>query len=280
MARRYNGWRELKIHSEYDRRRLVRKQRILFGVGVFVVLVLLIVGGFFLWKHFHRDEAEATGNIDVAVAETPEPTAVPTEVPTKEPVEVVVEEVTGRIILDAGHGGVDGGTFCEDVLEKNINFAVVTFMKELLEEAGVEVILTKSEDVFMDVSERAGFVNENKDGVDLFVSIHCNYFEDDDSVSGLECYYYTGDEEGQACAECLIESLKDCDDIKVRSAKHGSYYVLKFTEVPAVLVEMGFLSNPAERNKLNSEAYQKVLAEELTDGIIEYLKETPDPVSE
>lgn len=280
MGRKYNGWRELKIHSEYNRRKTVRNQRILFGIGVGVLLILMICGGVFLWKHFHKEDAVNAVNQELAVSETPEPTIVPTVAPTEEPVEVIEEKVSGCIVLDAGHGDVDGGTFCEDVLEKDINFAVVMYMKEILEEAGIEVRLTRSGDDFMDVSERAEFANQNKEDADLFVSIHCNYFEDDASVSGLEIYYYTGDEAGQACAESMIEYLKKSEDIKVRSAKHGGYYVLKFTEMPAVLVEMGFLSNKEEREKLNSEEYQKLLAEELAEGILLSLKEELESVNE
>ena len=76
------------------------------------------------------------------------------------------------------------------------------------------------------------------------------------------------------------QNVKENEDIKVRSAKHGGYYVLKFTEMPSVLVEMGFLSNKAEREKLNSEEYQKLLAEELVKAILENLKEEPESVSE
>ena len=207
MSRRYNGWRELKIHSEYNRRRIVRNQRILFGVGVGVLLISLICGGVFLWRHFHREDADVV-NQEVLVKASPTPTVVPTPEPTKEPIEVIEEKVSGCIILDAGHGDVDGGTFCGDVLEKDINFAVVMNMKELLEEAGVKVILTRSGDDFMNVSDRAEFANRNKEGVHFFVSIHCNYFEDDDSVSGLEIYYNVDDGEGQICAESMIEYLK------------------------------------------------------------------------
>lgn len=278
--RRYNGWHELKIHSEYDRRRTVRNQRILFCVGMLLIAVLMIWGGVSLWKHFQREEVEETMNTEVSTSVTPEPTIVPTETPTEPPIEVLVEENIECIILDAGHGGVDGGTSSEDVLEKNINFAVVMYMKELLEEAGVEVRLTRSGDDFMDVSERAEFANQNKEDVDLFVSIHCNYFEDDASVSGLEAYYYTGDDGGQACAERMIEVLKGNEDIKVRSAKHGGYYVLKYTEIPSVLVEMGFLSNQADCEKLNSAEYQKLLAEELAKAILLNLEECSEQNAE
>lgn len=275
---RYNGWRELRNQSGYDRRKVVLRQRILFFGGIFLGVVLMIGSCIYLWNHIQSRKDDEVKQVTV-LDETPQPTVAPTAVPTKEPVEVI-EEVTGCIVLDAGHGDVDGGTFCEDVLEKNINFAVVMYMKEILEEAGVEVRLTRSGDDFMDVSERAEFANQNKEDADLFVSIHCNYFEDDASVSGLEIYYYTGDEGGQACAESMIEYLKKNEDIKVRSAKHGGYYVLKFTEIPAVLVEMGFLSNKTEREKLDSEEYQKLLADELSEGVLQYLKKSAEHVPE
>ena len=280
MGKKYNGWRELKIQSEYNRRKLVRNQRIFFGIGVGVLLVAVICGGIFLWRHFRGEDAQNALNSEVVLAETLEPTTIPTVEPTAEPVEVIEESCSECIVLDAGHGNVDGGTSCEDALEKDINFAVVMYMKDILEATGIEVRLTRSGDDFMVVSERADFANQNKEDADLFVSIHCNYFEDDDSVSGLEIYYYTGDEGGQACAESMIEYLKKNEDIKVRSAKHGEYYVLKFTEIPSVLVEMGFLSNKAEREKLDSEAYQKLLAEELSEAVLQYLEESAEQKTE
>lgn len=284
MTRRYNGWRELRSSSRTDRRRQSNAGGIRLVIIAVIMLVLAIAGGILLWKCLRSDDALEVANSEIPLDMTVEPvilsTPEPTAMPTPEPVEEVVEEKIGSIVLDAGHGGVDGGTYYEDVLEKNINFAVVMYMKEILEEEGVEVFLTRSEDDFMDVSERTGIVNQYTEEADLFVSIHCNYFEDDDGVSGLECYYYKEDEVGQASAERMIESLKGNKEIKVRSAKHGGYYVLKFSDMPAVLVEMGFLSNKAERDKLNSEEYQKLLAEELSKAIVLNLKEMAETEKE
>lgn len=270
MGRRYSGWRELKIHSEYNRRRVVKRQRILFGVGIGIILVLLICGGVFLWQRFHKEDAKTVTNQELNAAKTPEPTVnpteTPTEAPTEEPLKELVEENLGCLVLDAGHGGKDGGTFNGDILEKDINLAVVQYIKEALEEANIEVILTRSTDDFLDVPERSDFANQKE--ADLFVSIHCNFFEDDASVSGLECYYYEENKGGQAFAESMIEVLKENKDIKVRSAKHGNYYVLKYTEMPSILVELGFLSNNAESEKLNSADYQELLAEEIAKGIL------------
>lgn len=174
-----------------------------------------------------------------------------------------------KIILDAGHGGEDCGTYSGDVWEKDINLAVVLHMKELLENAGVEVVLTRDADESLSLNDRT--VIANGQDADMFVSIHCNYYEDDSSIKGLECYYYEDSKTGQAYAEGIINSLKQDGSITVRNAKEDTFYVLKNTKVTAVLVELGYLSNSKECQKLASESYQATLASELVESILEII---------
>lgn len=170
------------------------------------------------------------------------------------------------IVLDAGHGGEDGGTSSGDVVEKDITLAVVMRMKELLEEEGVEVVLTRDSDEAISLEDRTIVANGSE--ADLFVSIHCNYYEGDSTVSGLECYYYEDSQEGEAYAEGIIGRLKQRNRITVRNAKADTFYVLKKTNIPAVLIELGYLSNGRECERLTSEEYQEKLASELVDCIL------------
>ena len=157
------------------------------------------------------------------------------------------------MVLDAGHGGKDGGTVRSNVMEKEINLSVVLFLKDILQAYGCEVILTKSTDENLELSERVEIANHTN--ADLFVSLHCNYYEDAASVFGLECYYYTDNTESRKYAESIIGSTKENESISVRAAKAESYYVLSETAMPAVLIEMGFLSNHAECQRLADSDY-------------------------
>lgn len=173
------------------------------------------------------------------------------------------------VVLDAGHGGKDGGTVGSNVIEKEINLSVVLFLKDILQAYGGEVILTRSTDENLELSE--GIEIANQADADLFVSLHCNYYEDDASVSGLECYYYPDNTESRKYAESIISSAKESESISVREAKAESYYVLSETAMPAVLIEMGFLSNHAECQRLANSDYQGLLAEKIAEGILEII---------
>lgn len=271
MKRRYNGWRDVRHNTRKNRKKIIAYTVRIIPLAMIPIVVILVICGFAFIKDLVKpEETSEVVNLVTMTDMEIEPEIIPTEPP------VVEDKVI--LVLDAGHGGKDGGTFGGDVLEKDINLAVVLYIKEALEETDIEVILTRSTDDFLDVSERSSLAN--KEEVDMFVSIHCNSFEDDASVSGLECYYHEENDGGQALAESMIEVLKGNDDIKVRSAKHGNYYVLKYTDMPSILIEMGFLSNKAEREKLNSADYQELLAGEIAEGILLNLADELEKVSE
>lgn len=170
-----------------------------------------------------------------------------------------------------GAWGKDGGTFCGNVTEKDINLSVVLYLKEILEEAGVEVVLTRDSDESISLSERASIANEAE--TDFFVSVHCNYYEDDTNISGVECYYYPDAAAGKSSAEIILDMMKKNAFIAVREAKPEEFYVLRHTNVTAVLVEIGYLSNDSERQKLDSADYQEMLAQALAEGVLIHLEE-------
>lgn len=170
------------------------------------------------------------------------------------------------IVLDAGHGGRDQGTSAGDVLEKDINLSMVKKLAELLDDDKIDILLTRTEDTKIGLEERAEFANKNK--ADLFISLHCNYCEDDTGVQGLECYYREDSEEGEALATHIVDAFQGEDRVINRGTRTANFRVLCNTRMPAVLVEMGYLSSQAERDKLTDEAYQDILAEKLAEGIL------------
>ena len=157
-----------------------------------------------------------------------------------------------------------------DLVEKDINLAVVLRMKKILEDLGSEVVLTREFDDTLSLDERVEIANSNE--ADLFVSIHCNYYEDDASIRGLECYYYEESDCGKQLAEEILEKIKESGNADTRNAKESNFYVLKRTKVPAVLIELGYLSNVKESKLLADEQYQETLAEELVKGIVSALQ--------
>ncbi len=168
------------------------------------------------------------------------------------------------IVLDAGHGGVDQGTCAGDVLEKDINLSVVKKLAEKLEKRGAAVILTRDEDVKIDLEDRAKLANKEK--ADIFVSIHCNYYEKDAGIRGLECYYREGSADSEELAERILEEFRK-EAVENRGIKSANYRVLRKTDMPAVLVELGYMSNSEECGKLGEEDYQNFLAEKIAAGI-------------
>ncbi len=171
------------------------------------------------------------------------------------------------VVLDAGHGGADGGTEEGAAIEKEINLAVALKMKKLLESGGISVILTRDSDDSVGLDERVE--RANREQADLFVSLHCNYYDKDSSIRGLECYYDSGSETGKQYAEQIVQKMTEQGAVEVRNAKPGNYHILRNAHVPAVLVEMGYLSNYRERKDLMSEEYQEKLAAELVNAIRE-----------
>ena len=228
-----------------------------------VMLLLMVCGCLYIRDFFRKDHKDSALKAD-SVRE-----AVP-GVEENKPDTEFPEQEKYTVVLDAGHGGEDGGTVEQTATEKEINLAVVLKMRELLENQGICVVLTREQDIFIKLEERVRVANGEK--ADLFVSIHCNYYEKDSSIYGLECYYCKGAEDGKYYAERILDTIEKSGEIVSRNAKPSGYYILKNTTVPAVLVETGYLSNYNERNQLISREYQGKLAQELVEGIVEGLK--------
>ncbi len=193
-----------------------------------------------------------------------------------------------RIILDAGHGEPDGGAEGPDgVLEKDLNLSIVRFLQEYLEQSGVEVWLTRSDDAGIydvgsqtirqkkrsDLHNRQTIMNDSD--ADVFVSIHMNKFEEA-KYSGPQVFYSGQQEESKPLAQCLQQSLisvlKPVSERTIKKAGKD-IYLLSHASVPAVLIECGFLSNAQEAALLQTEAYQKKVAWAIYCGLVQYFAE-------
>ncbi|MHC0037884.1 N-acetylmuramoyl-L-alanine amidase [Pseudoneobacillus sp. C159] len=179
----------------------------------------------------------------------------------------------GRIIVvDPGHGLKDPGTHYDGYQEKDIVLSVGKKVRDKLIAAGAQVVMTRDSDTFLELSER---VQKAKDVyAELFVSIHVNSVQNNTTVNGTETYFNTstnmnGPESRMLAYEIQQEIVKQAGMYN-RGIKDSGFYVIKNNSVPAVLVEMGFLPNKSDREKMISESYQNIFAEAIYQGIKNY----------
>lgn len=171
------------------------------------------------------------------------------------------------VVLDAGHGGIEPGCEFSGVLEKDIVLSVTLLLREKLEDMGITVILTRAADEDVSLSKRSDIANAAD--ADCFISIHCNSYIEDTQINGFEGYYYRS-EEGKRLSECIL-SAAEKHPINVRNTKEENYQVLRESTAPAALLEIGFLSNPEERQALSDADYQNTLSTAIAEGIAMWL---------
>ncbi len=198
---------------------------------------------------------------------------------------VAAEPETFTVIIDAGHGGEDGGAVGIDgkTLEKDVNLSVSLYLGRLLETEGVNVIYTRTEDILLydrsvdykgrkkalDLRARLEVAQNNPKA--LFVSIHMNAFGDN-KYSGMQVYYSDSTESSQLLADLIQKMsrfLSPDNDRKIKKA-NSSIFLLDRAPGVAVLVECGFLSNYEECSLLSTEDYQKKVAFAVFRGIMDY----------
>lgn len=187
------------------------------------------------------------------------------------------------LVIDPGHGGMDGGAVAADgTVEAQINLAVALQMEELARLVGVDVEMTRREDVSLHDSA-AGTVRQKKasdlknraelaSGVPggILVSIHQNSLPQVPSVSGAQVFYNTGSQE---LAEAVQAVLNETLNARPKEAKAGSgIYLLEHSQIPSVLVECGFLSNPQETALLRTQEYQTKLAVSVFSAVMGYIQ--------
>jgi N-acetylmuramoyl-L-alanine amidase len=171
------------------------------------------------------------------------------------------------VVLDPGHGGSDPGAQREGIQEKEITLAIVNILKKFLEDRGIKVLLTRSDDNFVSLEDRVKIANTIEP--DLFLSVHINALQNDPDVHGVETYYKTP--QSRELAESIHDSLVGYLGIPDRLVRKARFYVINHTDVPAVLAEVGFISSQEERQRLISSDYQDRVATALEHGVILYL---------
>lgn len=172
------------------------------------------------------------------------------------------------IVLDAGHGGVDMGA-CgrQGTREKDINLEVTMILKELLEEAGAKVILTRTDDSFISLYERPYLANYIF--CNLFISIHSNNHTNF-NVNGIEVYHHSGRPDAKLLAEKVINRLVAKTRLSSRGVKANDFCVTRETQMPSILIELGYLSNYQEESILRTSEFRTKAAEAIFEGIMEF----------
>ena len=191
------------------------------------------------------------------------------------------------IFLDPGHGGSDSGAVSGGVREKDLTLSVYNKVSSKLASLGYTVLTSRNVDKDVDLVDRAD--QANKANADMLLSIHFNA-GGRGIARGIETYYYQSQEdrvpkinkENHNNAERLERSRKLANKVQQnllyqtgandRGVKRASFTVLRETSIPSILVELGFIDNPEERNKIKTNEYQERLANGIVDGIVEYYK--------
>ncbi|WP_110111966.1 N-acetylmuramoyl-L-alanine amidase [Bacillus sp. CGMCC 1.16541] len=190
--------------------------------------------------------------------------------PTPNPSLPVSSEVLKgeTIVLDAGHGGKDPGAVANGISEKDVTMDVIYHVEKKLRAAGATVIMTRSNDTYPTLGDRVDIANKNK--ADLFISVHVNAASPD--AQGAETYYDSSrnprSQEGKKLAEEIQRQLVSLVGMKDRKVKSAGFQVIKYTNMPSVLVELGFVTNKEDAKKLASQ--RELYAQAIVNGILAY----------
>jgi len=172
------------------------------------------------------------------------------------------------VVIDPGHGGKDSGAIGIGGLpEVNVVLPIGLQVARLLERQGVQVVLTRNSDYFVELQGRVDIAN--RVNADVFVSIHANSVDNRPDVSGLETYYFTS---GATLARFIHNSILQSINVPDRGIRRARFYVLRNSSMPSVLVETGYLTGVDDSAKLATPAYQSQMAEAIARGILQYLQ--------
>lgn len=186
----------------------------------------------------------------------------------------------GVVVIDAGHGGIDGGVKYGDMLEKEINLDISNKLKTKLELQGYKVVMTRTSDAALsddkkaDMQARKAIIEKARP--DIVISIHVNNFTSD-YRRGAQVFYDdtnrnrdVGDRMQSVLNTYINERYSGRSDLK---ALGGDYFITKCTKYPTVIVETAFMSNPADRQLLKSDAYKNDICDAITKAVAGMLAE-------
>lgn len=184
--------------------------------------------------------------------------------------EIKAKGDTFVIALDPGHGGEDIGMSNGDTVEKNVTLDICSKLKIMLERQGYQAVMLREDDTRVAKEDRIQAANDSK--ADLLISIHCGY-SDDASESGAVSHYKKESKASENLAEMIQESLAEISGIQNGGASEGDYEIVANTDMPAVLIEVGYLSNAEEAASLGDDQYQSTAARGIATAIVKKLRQ-------
>lgn len=204
----------------------------------------------------------------------------------KLPVNIFVDPCNGVIVIDPGHGGIDGGASRGGVIEKTINLDISLKLKARLEQKGYKVILTREEDISLDgltstgdsrhqrdLNARADMINASS--AQLFLSIHGNCHSRNYNTNGSIVFYGNKYAQNKTLAYCLQRAL---NNITVNGRKRtvhdpqtADFFLLKHSDIPGAIIETAFISNDEEQQLLKTDEFKNEIAKAIADGVSKYL---------
>lgn len=179
------------------------------------------------------------------------------------------EEDAYKVVIDPGHGGKDkGSTGVDGNYEKDFTLTLGKKVRERLEaETDIKVLMTRDDDSFISQDSRDRPKLANEQDADIFISLHQDSFEDP-AVTGTESFYY--DDESELLAEIIQENVTEATGFRDRGFGKKDLFVCRDTDMPAVLIEVGYLTNPRDQKKMQTDSFQDKIADSIVDGIEAY----------
>ena len=260
-----------------------RRRRILRLLWLLILLLVFLVAGiamnWILTNDSEQIREDVTQFINEVKGITPTPTSTPTPTPTNTPTPT---PIAGRIVIDPGHGGSDDGAVFNGQKEKDIALDLALLLKERLEAKDFDVFLTRDSDDLtgpydannnnrINPTERVELLNSFS--ADLVISIHLNSYSTDTTVSGLEVLYGDNSELSKELADTLITPIIDACGAKNRGVKYRpDVLILQETQVPIVLIETGFITNPDDVANLQNFVYKHQMIQGIVEGVTSFTK--------
>jgi N-acetylmuramoyl-L-alanine amidase len=184
----------------------------------------------------------------------------------------------GQVVyIDPGHGGIDPGACGATVVEKDVVLQVALYLGVRLERSGAKVVYSRTGDYDLegegksDVQERINLIESS--GATLVISLHCNAFSDPAEYGAQTFYNAEKHPDSRRLAETIQRELQENTDTYREASARIDHFILNASDVPAVTVELGFLSNPHEESLLGSASYRRKLADILRQAIIDFVEQ-------
>lgn len=202
------------------------------------------------------------------------------------PADIFSDPESGIIVIDPGHGGIDGGTNKDGILEKEVNLVLAKKLKNVLEQKSYKVVMTRDKDVSLDslsdldtgrhqkdLHARADIINSSN--AQLFISIHVNCNFNRPSTDGSIVFYSDRFSQNRELAYTVQRALNNMlvngRNRTVHDPQKGEFFILKYSEIPGIIIETAFISNEEERKLLLKEEFQEQLSSAIGEGVGTYL---------